>query len=58
MSEHNLNATHVFAEELRPIFALKVIDRISRHPRLLVSNLLKKELVLLLLDHPLCQVGT
>jgi hypothetical protein len=58
LSEHYLNATHIFPEELRPKFALHVIDRISRHPRLLISNLLKKELVLLLLDHPLCQVCT
>jgi hypothetical protein len=43
---------------LSPEFALQVIYRIPRHPRLLVSDLLKKELVLLLLDHPLCQVGT
>ena len=58
LREHNLNAAHIFPKELRPKFALKVIDRISRHPRLLICNLLKKELVLLLLDHPLCQVGT
>jgi len=58
LRKHNLNATPVFPHELSPIFALQVIDCISRHPGLLVSNLLKKELVLLLLDHPLCQVGT
>ncbi len=40
LREHNLHATCIFPNELSPKFALKIIDRISRHPGLLVSNLL------------------
>ena len=58
LREHNLHVTRIFPKELSPKFALKIIDCISRHPGLLVSNLLKKKLVLLLLDHSLCQIGT